>query len=242
MHASSAVQWIDVDDSWWSESRVDARYRGSEYERTEHRVWVIRDQLLELLRNCHRLVMRRTRNVSAGSLSREDSMAKFDAKAVSRDDWGVIGAGGVALICLFLPWYGVSSGPFSVSESGFSTGYGWLGALLIIASGLYLLALRSQVDLSKMPTGPGVAVFGASVVGTVLVILRWLTLPSAHGGVTGVPAYRYSYGPRVGIILTLLVGLVQVFFAMRFFRASGEKLPWSSAHPSTGAGSSSSAP
>jgi len=155
-------------------------------------------------------------------------MAKFGAKELSQSDWGVVGAGAVALVCLFLPWYGYSAGPFSVSERGFNAGYGLLGVLLIIASSLYLLALRSQVDLSKMPVGPGVAILGASAVGTVLVVLRALTMPSFHGGVS---AYSYSYGPRIGIILALIVGLVQVFFAMKLFRASGEKMPWSSSVP-----------
>ena len=140
-------------------------------------------------------------------------MAKFDSTSISKQDWGVIGAGGLVFISLFLPWYGVSLGIYSASVSGWGTSYGWLGGLLIIAAGVYLLALRSKVDLSKMPLGPGVVVLGASALGTLIVALRWLTLP---GGV----------GPRVGIILTLILGLVQVFFAMKLFRASGEKLPW----------------
>jgi hypothetical protein len=151
-------------------------------------------------------------------------MAKFDSKSISTRDWVVIGAGGLAFISLFLPWYGVSTSIYGVSISGWSTSYGWLGGLLIIAAGAYLLALRSQVDLSKLPLGPGVIVLGASLHGTLIVALRWLTLPSGHGGVTGLD--NYSYGPRIGIILTLIVGIAQVVFALQLFRASGEKLPW----------------
>jgi len=153
-------------------------------------------------------------------------MAKFDANAISKIDWGVIGAGGIALIALFLPWYGYSSGAFSFSVSGLSTSYGWLGGLLIFAAGVYHLLKRSQVDLSKMPVGPAVVVLGASTLGTLIVALRWLTLPSGHGSVGGVSNYSYSYGPSVGIILTLIVGAVQVFCAFKLFRASGEALPW----------------
>ena len=151
-------------------------------------------------------------------------MVKFDSKSISTRDWGVIGAGGIAFISLFLPWYGVSSGFFSASISGWSTSYGWLGGLLIIAAGAYLLALRSKVDVSKLPLGPGVLVLGASLLGTLIVALRWLTLPSGHGGVSGVD--NYSYGPRIGIIFTLVVGIVQVVCAVQLFRASGEKVPW----------------
>ena len=126
----------------------------------------------------------------------------------------------MSLIALFLPWYGVSSGPFSASVSGFSTGYGWIGALLIIAAGVYLWMLRSGSKVPTMPVGPGVGVLGASLIGTLLVALRWLMLPSGSAG------GLYSYGPRLGIYLVLIAGIVQVVFASRLFRSSGEKVPW----------------
>ncbi|MGO8874162.1 MAG: hypothetical protein ACLQNG_00130 [Acidimicrobiales bacterium] len=150
-------------------------------------------------------------------------MASFDAKKLSQVDWGVAGAGVLALICLFLPWYGVSAGIFSASVSGWSTSYGWLGALLIVAAGAYLVLQRSQVDLSKVPIGPAVVVLGAGGLGTLIVILRWLTLPSGSGGSA---LGGYSYGPRIGLYLTLLAGLVQVGCAVKLFMASGEPLPW----------------
>jgi len=136
----------------------------------------------------------------------------------------VVGAGGVSFIALFLPWYGVSAGFFSASVSGWSTSYGWLGALLIIAAGLYLALQRSDVNLSRVPVTPAVFVLGVAALGTLIVVLRWITLPSGHAGVGGVTAY--SYGPRVGIFLTIIAGLVQVGAALILFRTSGEKLPW----------------
>jgi hypothetical protein len=45
-------------------------------------------------------------------------MAKFDRERLSTLDWAVVGAAGVALIALFLPWYGASAGGFSASVSG----------------------------------------------------------------------------------------------------------------------------
>ena len=140
-------------------------------------------------------------------------MAKFDANAISKLDWGIIGAGGITFIALFLPWYGVSVGPFSVSVSGFNTSWGWLGGLLIVAAGVYQLMHRSQVNLSKMPIGPAVAVLGAAALGTLIVVLRWLTLSS-------------GVGPRFGMIVTLILGIVQIVCALRLFKASGEALPW----------------
>ena len=114
---------------------------------------------------------------------------------------------------------------FSASVSGWSTSYGWFGALLIIAAGVFLALQRSQVNLSSVPVTPAVVVLGAAALGTLIVVIRWITLPSGHAGVGGVTVY--SYGPRVGIFLTILAGLAQVGAAVALFRASGEKLPWS---------------
>jgi hypothetical protein len=112
-------------------------------------------------------------------------------------------------------------GSFSPSVSGWSTSYGWLGALLIIAAGVYLALLRSEVNLTKMPLTPAVVVLGAAALGTLIVVLRWITMPSGGVGIAG-----FSYGPRIGIYLTIVAGVVQVVAAVALFRSSGEKLPW----------------
>jgi hypothetical protein len=159
---------------------------------------------------------------------------------LSRLDWGVVGTGFIALIALFLPWYGASYNDgagltFSSSISGFSTSYGWLGGLLIVAAGVVLFLHRFQtVNLSKSPVGPAVIVFGLSIIGTVIVILRWLTLPRGGGGVSGIASY--SYGPRVGIILAVIVGIIQAVCGFLLFRASGEAMPWAAASAAPGAG------
>lgn len=156
-------------------------------------------------------------------------MAAFDAKRLSRLDWLVVGAGAVALVSLFLPWFGASGsvGGITISSSslsGWSTSYGWLGAVLVVAAGVFLAMVRSQVDVSRFPLTPAVAVLAAASVGTVVVILRWITLPRAHVGVAGVGGY--DYGPRVGIWLTIIAGVVQVAAAVALFRQSGEELPF----------------
>jgi len=148
-------------------------------------------------------------------------MAAFDAKKLSPLDWGVGGAGALAFIALFLPWYGASYLSFSATVSGWSTSYGWLGALLIVAAGAYLVLQRSGVSLGNLKVGPAVIVLGAASLGALIVILRWLTLPSGGAGV-----YGYSYGPRIGIYITLVAGVVQAGCAFALFRASGESLPW----------------
>ena len=150
-------------------------------------------------------------------------MAKFDAKKLSPLDWGVAGAGAVAFISLFLPWWGGSAGIFSASVSGWNTSYGWLGALLMIVAGGYIVLARSGVNLPKLPVGAGVLVLGVAGLGTLIVALRWLTLPSAT---YGVGSESFSYGARAGIIIALLAGIVQVVCAFLLFRATGEALPW----------------
>jgi hypothetical protein len=146
-------------------------------------------------------------------------MAQFDIKKLDTSDRIVVGMGLLTLICLFLPWYGVSAGPLSASVSGFSTSYGWLGAILIIVAAGYLAALRSGTNVPKISYGPGVTVLGLSLIGTIIVILRWITIPK--GGFAG-----YSYGPEYGMYLTILAGVVQVVLAFRLFKASGESVPW----------------
>jgi hypothetical protein len=145
----------------------------------------------------------------------------FDWKKYSTADKVIAITGLIALIALFLPWEGVSSGPFSASVSGFSTSYGWLGALLIVAAGAYIFFSRAGSNMPKFSYGPGVIVLGLSALGTLIVIIRWLTLPRASfdGG-------AYSYGPRVGIFLVLIAGIIQAIFALRLFQASGEAVPW----------------
>ncbi len=151
-------------------------------------------------------------------------MAAFDWKKLSTADKVVAITALCALIAMFLPWYGASTAFYSASVSGFSSGYGWVGALLVVLAGVYLVLLRSGSDLPKVSVGPGVLVLGASVIGTLLVAIRWISMPRGSYGVSNVTVV--SFGARVGIYVALVAGIVQVVFALRLFRSSGEALPW----------------
>jgi hypothetical protein len=150
-------------------------------------------------------------------------MAAFDWKKLSTTDRVIAITALIALITLFLPWYGWSGDGYSVSVGAFSSGYGWLGALLVILAGVYLVMLRSGSNMPKTSYGPGVIVLGASLIGTIIVILRWATLPRGSYGAAGV---GFHYGPGIGLILALIASIVQAFFALRLFRSTGEALPW----------------
>jgi hypothetical protein len=151
-------------------------------------------------------------------------MAFIEVKKLSTIDRTVAGAGALALISMFLPWYGATSGVFNASVSGFGSGYGWIGVLLVTAAGVYLAMLRSGSQVPKTSMGPGVLVLGASAIGTLLIAVRWISLPRGNVSASGVALY--SYGPRFGIILALLASVVQVACALTLFRRSGEALPW----------------
>jgi hypothetical protein len=147
--------------------------------------------------------------------------AAFDWKKLTQTEKVISVTGLISLIALFLPWFSISSPYGSASSDGFSSGYGWLGALLIVAAALYIVLLRSGSQMPKFSYGPGVIVLGLSALGALIVIIRWLTIGHGSGSYAGV-----SWGPSYGMYLVLIAGIVQAFFALRLFRASGEAVPW----------------
>ncbi len=153
-----------------------------------------------------------------------------DTTRFSRLDWGIVGGGAVAFVSGFLPWWGYS-GPLNAyngSVSGWSAGfYAWAGILLLTLAAVYLFLRRSEVSLPELPIGPTVAVTGTAGVGLLLVLLRWVTLPSVHAGAAG------SIGPRFGIWLAVLAGIVEVGCAVASLRRSGEPMPWAQTTPAT---------
>lgn len=148
--------------------------------------------------------------------------AAFDWKKLSQTDKVISVTGLIALIGLFLPWFSISTPGFSASSDGFNSGwFGCLGALLIVAAAVYIVLLRSGSQMPRFSYGPGVIVLGLSALGALLVILRWVTIGHGGGLYSGV-----SWGPSFGLYLVLIAGIVQAFFALRLFRASGEAVPW----------------
>ena len=153
----------------------------------------------------------------------------FDWKSLSSRDRAIVGGAAIALIALFLPWYGASVGPLSVSWSGWSAGFtGWAGGLLLTAAGVLVLRRSIASLLTSSGIGPSLLVAAVSALGLLLVIIRWVTFPSYHAiGVS------YSVGARYGIYLALIAGLVETTAAVMALRASREQVPWARAehHP-----------
>lgn len=145
-----------------------------------------------------------------------------DFKQVNRNDLGVIIAGAVAFIASFLPYWGFSYslkglGGFSSSVNAWH-GYAVLGLLLIFAAAI-LVAVRvfGGTTLPTLPLGWHVIVAGLAALGTLLVILRGFTYP--HASIPG-----GSYGVKWGGYVLMLVGVVEVVFAVLAMRESGESL------------------
>src|SRR6266568_4937676 len=142
---------------------------------------------------------------------------RFDWKRLSTLDRVIAGGALLAFIALFLPWYGVTVGPFSASVSGWSAGFSaWAGSLLLTAAGVLLVLRRSGVKFGLPNVGPSVLVAGVAALGLLLVIIRWVTFPRYH--VVGV---SYGVGARYGIYIALIAGIVEVTAAVMQMRASG---------------------
>ncbi|MFN2626225.1 MAG: hypothetical protein ABR520_09110 [Mycobacteriales bacterium] len=141
-----------------------------------------------------------------------------EARAATTNDWVVIGAGAVVFISMFLAWYGVNGLlGVDVSVSGWSTGFaGWFGGLLCTAAAVYLaLRIFANVDIPTGPLGPRVVALGLAGLGTILIVLRFITYPRLGGAV----------GAKYGIFIAILAGIIETAFAWLAFRASGEPLP-----------------
>jgi hypothetical protein len=142
----------------------------------------------------------------------------LDAKQFSRTQWGVLIAGGIAFLSLFLPWYGASyGGVVNTSVNAWSTGFGWMAAALLVAAAVYLLLhLRGIGSLPALAVQPARMVLSLSGVGLLLVLIRLGSLP--HGSVSIAGVATYQYGARAGLVVAMIAGVVQVVCAGLLFR------------------------
>jgi hypothetical protein len=135
---------------------------------------------------------------------------RLDWKNLSTRDRAVVGGAGVALISLFLPWWGISVLGFSLSVDGWSAGFtAWGGCLLLTAAGVLLVLSRSGTAFSAN-VKPAVLVAGVASLGLLLVVIRWASLPRYHGS---------DVGARYGLYVALIAGIVEVTVAVLEMRA-----------------------
>lgn len=150
---------------------------------------------------------------------------RFDWKQLSTQDRVIVGGAAVAFIALFLPWYGISVGPFSASVDGWSAGFtAWAGGVLLTFAGALLAVRRSGGGMPSLRIGPSMLVAGIAALGLLLVIIRWTSLPRLHAS-----ALSYDAGARYGLYVALIAGIAEVAAAVVSLRESGERMPWAPA-------------
>ena len=154
----------------------------------------------------------------------------------------VVGAGLlVALISLFLPWYGFSFGGFSYSESGFY-GVGWVYLLLLLASAVYwgmkvfapdANAFKQVSSVGKRPDGSGgIGHWQVFLGGGVIMFLFSLIYYFSNVSGTGL---SIRFGWFVGLIGAILI-------AVGGFMARDAGAGFGLGAPSTGSQSASTIP
>jgi len=151
-------------------------------------------------------------------------MATTDLRSLPRNDLGVIGAGVLALIVSFLPYYGASSdlpglGRFDANVNAWH-GTALVGMLLVVAAAAVAAAQTFAAEsLPRISLSWNLVVLGLSLAGALLIVIRSFTLPSGSG-------LGIDYGIRYGGWLLIICAIAQAVFAAMRFRATGESLPW----------------
>jgi hypothetical protein len=129
----------------------------------------------------------------------------------------VVGAAGVAFIAGFLPWW-AGLGLGGEVSNGWSAGFtAWAGTLLLTTAGVLVLLRRSGVSWPMTVVGPSKLIAGVSVIGLLLVFVRWMSLPS----------YRdlgFVAEVRFGVYVALIAGVVEVAAAVADLLASGGRM------------------
>lgn len=138
----------------------------------------------------------------------------MDLTKLGRNERVLAIVGLLAFIDSFLPWWSVTVGPFSNSESGWGVGFaGWFAVLLLLAIGV-LVALPAFGQ--SVTVRGGYAAFGSgALLATILILIRWLTYPTASDGFGSAGA---DFGTYIGLILALVA---TAFAYLGFTQAGG---------------------
>jgi len=149
-------------------------------------------------------------------------MASFDVKRVTPLEWAGIGAGALAFIASFFPWYSVSidgaglggAFGFNYSLNAWDAKFGaWFPMLLLLAAAVLVILphFGTQVpNLTMIWLGLAAAAF-------VIIIIRWLTFPG-DDGTPGVSA-----GAGFGLFLGLIVAIASGAGAFLSYRAASSR-------------------
>jgi hypothetical protein len=163
-------------------------------------------------------------------------MAGPGAAKVTALDWIVVGAGLLAYISSFLPWYTASISILSITRSAgvdaWHAGFGaYFSVLLLVVAGV--LVLVSTLGGPGLATSRSLITLGVSVLALLTLVLRWMTFPDAGSGL-GSPgelddfhlgsAFAVSSGAGVGLYLGLIAAIAAVVASLLTFRAASRNV------------------
>jgi hypothetical protein len=146
-------------------------------------------------------------------------MAVIAGRNVGNNDLAVMGAGGLMFIDSFLPWFGVDFKGFgSATASGWNSGFtAWFSIILVIAvagvTAARVFGGRAMPAINGGSVSWTFITAAVSVLAVLLILLRWVTLPSYTGA-------------KFGLFIGLILAAVQAVFGYLSIVAAGERLPW----------------
>lgn len=177
---------------------------------------------------------RRGTIISAAEESGSD-MAGSGAAKVAGPDWVVIGAGLLAYIASYLPWYRANLSILGIDRhtgvNAWNAGFGaWFSVLLlVVVAGVVITSTVGGRQLSTPTSRPLITLVG-SALAFITIVLRWVTLPDASGGLNGHlgelgdfdlgSAFMVSSGAGSGLYLGLIAALVAVVASLLTFRTA----------------------
>lgn len=137
----------------------------------------------------------------------------MDLSKLSQNHKITLGGGILAIISMFLPWYGFSFGGLaSVSINAWSAGFlAWGGLVLAIAAAVIIVlkALETQDVTAGSLAAEQLALILAGV-GVLLIILRWLTETSLV---------------KFGLFIGLISAAIVAYGAFATMKDAGLELP-----------------
>jgi hypothetical protein len=134
-------------------------------------------------------------------------------------DIGLMVTGGAMFIISFFPWIGYSDGIVNLTANAWRIGFTtWFPVLLCMAVGA-VAAARAFTSFQLPNTrkiGPNLLLAAVSALAVVWLVIRTINflMESGNGG-----------GTRFGLFLALITAIVQLVFAVRAFKSSGEPTP-----------------
>jgi hypothetical protein len=111
----------------------------------------------------------------------------------------------VLFIALFLPWYGVSIGPISVTADATAHGYMDIVLVLCLVELAYLVAIAGLPELrGRLPLPHDVLLTGINAVNLVLVVIAFFDKSGAG----------WRFGAFVGLVAAIVAALPKVALSL----------------------------